>query len=1386
MASIFRRTRAAIVGALLLLVPAHALAGWAHGHAISVVPSRNSQIVLGLGSYETATMFSNAFKGAGATWLESGGNTVQPTDIDANGYPLPSGNCFNNGNTYCYATVSLPLNYERPGNWATSWAGQGTITLNVNTSGETFVIVSCTGSIVGTTGCNNAGCSSFTGSIAGTTLTVTVQPTGIGCTITQWTPISAAPGAATALSVSQFGAATMVTSAGSPCGPNTCYTVNWSQTVTSESMTLGERMEWESTAQNDTGNTVSQKFEMTASVSGNPIQWIALYHVADSVGDDEQNWATGKISSAIFATRMAQANPATVRDINQTENNQANGNQLPTCSTWEQMKPTAYFSYAAGELRRSLYAAPNGGGTNGADFTASITGSLMTVSAVADGTIYPGAVLTGSGIAAGSTTISSYGTGSGGIGTYNLSGSLTISSESINSSPTVSYDAASDVMTINGFGTGNWQPWETVIVNIPSNLSSGDANLLISLNGNPGVALTSASGGGPGQNNFTNGGGTEPLVYDPVFQEILEIAGIKTSAGGAHGLFCGVPAQAMLELDNEWNVSPWTLAYFIGLDPMTDYIGSYATYVRTNFPQMHPVFETPDEITFNTTYVWYFYSTYRQDFYSTGQTVAGPMPAGAAFARTINAGASNYNSTTGLVTLTLTSPLPAAAPGNLICVQLETGTGSVSSIIGQYPNTGTSSVVTYTIATGETMTIAGATVTNTGWCGINSPVNWVGKIFSTISQAVANAYGGDYTRFDVVAGAQTCCEGTNFKNILLATPYTQQNTNVFPIQAGYTNDPGYRWGTQIGNTNYWDPSKNNGMPGYQSQGEIALAWCYYYQGAGCASPSSLISTYLAAQNITQCCDGGSLSLAASIAAWANAANTCFGASDCASYHMRGVRMYEGGYSIALVSADLTVPVTGVTTGSSCNFQTSAGNGAAAGMSIVLTVGGGGANWQSAGSATTSATPTTSPTLTFSTNFTPPIVRNGFFVYDLTNPGSITAGTTVSSYTPVAVTMSANPAAAVNSGDEILFTTAASNPLLTVQSGYTTTTVPTSLNCSGFAGSTNGTSTASTVTALTSAAQIAAGGSWTTANQTITMGVPNPGWVVPGLPVYDVTTSSNLGTVLTYSGATLTLTAVAKSGSAGAGDTLQFGYSVFTVGGTVTGSFGAGQVISASSYVLTGDGNDSGVCNGVPCTGTGGAGTYATNTQTGTQASEAINSSSTLTYYGSGTFPGYVNYFRTESYFSPDFDTGPSWATQSFLAVTTNGAVQPSQYEFDGPTGSWFLFSEDMYGFTQIATCSACIGNGTTLTLGGNISGVFSPGNTVVNVDIPPGDTIASGTGRNAGDTVQLTQPVTTAFSGTKVAGKITPKLDCAGQATDSAVTAWLAYRSWNNNLCGAP
>ena len=59
-------------------------------------------------------------------------------------------------------------------------------------------------------------------------------------------------------------------------------------------------------------------------------------------------------------------------------------------------------------------------------------------------------------------------------------------------------------MTINGFGTGNWQPWETVIVNIPSNLSSGDANLLISLNGNPGVALTSASGGGPGQNNFTN------------------------------------------------------------------------------------------------------------------------------------------------------------------------------------------------------------------------------------------------------------------------------------------------------------------------------------------------------------------------------------------------------------------------------------------------------------------------------------------------------------------------------------------------------------------------------------------------------------------------------------------------------------------------------------------------------------------------------------------------------------------------------------------------------------------------------------------------------------------------------------------------------------------
>ena len=68
--------------------------------------------------------------------------------------------------------------------------------------------------------------------------------------------------------------------------------------------------------------------------------------------------------------------------------------------------------------------------TVGAKFTASISGTTMTVTAVASGTIYLGQTIQGSGNTAG-TIVSAFGTGSGGTGTYTVSSIQTIASETM-------------------------------------------------------------------------------------------------------------------------------------------------------------------------------------------------------------------------------------------------------------------------------------------------------------------------------------------------------------------------------------------------------------------------------------------------------------------------------------------------------------------------------------------------------------------------------------------------------------------------------------------------------------------------------------------------------------------------------------------------------------------------------------------------------------------------------------------------------------------------------------------------------------------------------------------------------------------------------------------
>jgi len=86
----------------------------------------------------------------------------------------------------------------------------------------------------------------------------------------------------------------------------------------------------------------------------------------------------------------------------------------------------AYANYANG----SITFAASGSPPAGASFTGAISTTTLTVSAVASGTLAVGQPITGAGVTAG-TYITALGTGTGNTGTYTVSASQTVTSESM-------------------------------------------------------------------------------------------------------------------------------------------------------------------------------------------------------------------------------------------------------------------------------------------------------------------------------------------------------------------------------------------------------------------------------------------------------------------------------------------------------------------------------------------------------------------------------------------------------------------------------------------------------------------------------------------------------------------------------------------------------------------------------------------------------------------------------------------------------------------------------------------------------------------------------------------------------------------------------------------
>lgn len=213
---------------------------------------------------------------------------------------------------------------------------------------------------------------------------------------------------------------------------------------------------------------------------------------------------------------------------------------------------------------------------------------------------------------------------------------------------------------------------------------------------------------------------------------------------------------------------------------------------------------------------------------------------------------------------------------------------------------------------------------------------------------------------------------------------------------------------------------------------------------------------------------------------------------------------------------------------------------------------------------------------------------------------------------------------------------------------------------------------------------------------------------------------------------------------------------------------------------------------------------------------------TITFTGSAD---YVSNMRGYAYLSQSAYQWTLILNQQIAGV--NGlcganpcSINPSQFNLASPLTSnqqWGVWWPDMIGYFQIATCSACNTSGTSLTLGGTISGIFTNGLVVFGEDVAnPGTGASSQTtviscslgagnsapcGSTAGDVLTLSQAVVNNDAGIFINGNVAPLPDATGTtsgicanvtpladqiicASDSPDQAWRGWRQWNGNIGG--
>lgn len=433
---------------------------------------------------------------------------LPPTALDVNGNPIPGKGTWEAGGG-ANSVIYLPNPSVMGGayDFIYTATGKGSIQFGL----APLTTVTCFGSAASNS-CDNSGCSNFTASAASGVLTVTVPPTGSGCTLQANQPISGA-----GLSVSKFGTPVMITSAGSACGPNTCYSLNMTTlNVTSESMIAGQffRLTYNNTQAPGNGSVNPVNWGIISSASASPIQNQAVVLATDQAAYAASATPCGHGQACIvqtaFKARVQQGGFTIMRDLDWLNGNSA------ACSTWESRKSINYIGHNLGELR------------NGAAGTMTYTlqGTTYTV---------PHAL----------QYIDAAGDGASG--------------------GTVSYNSGTDTYSIT-VNTGNFVDKQTFEVLIPA---TGTSTSKISMNGNTAVPLGNVNGSPPMFFVPTTGN-----VFTFFYDQALNIV---TNIAQDGGVQCGMPAEVFTEISAELNVMPWNVAPALALDPMTDWFVQLAT-----------------------------------------------------------------------------------------------------------------------------------------------------------------------------------------------------------------------------------------------------------------------------------------------------------------------------------------------------------------------------------------------------------------------------------------------------------------------------------------------------------------------------------------------------------------------------------------------------------------------------------------------------------------------------------------------------------------------------------------------------------------------------------------------------------------------------------------